>query len=84
MFVARLEELNAVITLENLQCHSNVEIYQTVFEILDKYFSVEQDENSVDQANNNNQPFGVFGAVGTFEAGPAGPGFPPNSNPFKF
>jgi hypothetical protein len=49
MLADSLEQSGAITLLENLQTHSSAKVYQSVYEILNKYFYVEdiqEDHNS--------------------------------------
>ncbi|KAI1299179.1 Importin subunit alpha-7 [Halotydeus destructor] len=75
-FAIHVEECGGLDKIEFLQSHENAEVYQKSFEIIEKYFGVEEDDAAVEPTvDENNQQF-QFGA--------AQPGGDQAQQPFQF
>lgn len=69
-YAAILEECGGLDKIEFLQSHENTEVYQKAFEIIEKYFGLEEDDTTVEPNVEGNQF--VFGVPTTAGSGGAG------------
>jgi len=77
---AQIEECNGLDLIEHLQSHRNEEIYRLAFDIIDKYFSEEDNEQATNISENQNTY--TFDVQTPPESGPGSNNMP--SNKFEF
>ena len=67
-----LEECSGLDKIEFLQSHENTEVYEKAFEIIEKYFGLEEEDGTLEPATDGNQF--IFGATAAAAAAAAGGG----------